>query len=58
MIAIWKIAGERQRQTARRARRSLVAIEAVGLFRLDVDLTESYTRSIEFFLEGLKNRKR
>ena len=35
-----------------------IAIEAAGLFRLDVDLTESYTRSIEFFLEDLKKRKR
>jgi AcrR family transcriptional regulator len=35
-----------------------VAIEAVGSFRLKVDLTESYTRSIECFLEGLKSRKR
>jgi AcrR family transcriptional regulator len=35
-----------------------VAIEAVGAFRLKVDLTESYTRSIECFLEGLKSRKR
>ena len=35
-----------------------IAIEAVGSFRLNVDLTESYTRSIECFLEGLKNKKR
>jgi AcrR family transcriptional regulator len=34
-----------------------IAIETVGAFRLNVDITESYTRSIECFLEGLKNRK-
>jgi AcrR family transcriptional regulator len=31
-----------------------IALEAVGSFRLNIDLTESYTRSIECFLEGLK----
>jgi AcrR family transcriptional regulator len=34
-----------------------IAIESVGSFRLDVDLTESYKRSIECYLEGLKHRK-
>ena len=33
-----------------------IALEAVESFRLNVDVSKSYTRSIECFLDGLKDR--